>query len=87
MTDPTTSQQHTTLHITAGLFLTLIRVGPGQSLDGSPDMARSGVGEPVGGTLSSGLKNIPITQGSDWGHCPVEGAVFRMARQTGVPTI
>uniref|UniRef100_A0A8C7QV00 G-protein coupled receptors family 2 profile 2 domain-containing protein n=1 Tax=Oncorhynchus mykiss TaxID=8022 RepID=A0A8C7QV00_ONCMY len=31
----------------------------------------SGVGGPVGGTLSSGLKNIPMPQGSDWGHCPV----------------
>ena len=43
----------------------LSRVGPGQSLDGRPDSAGSGVGGPVGGTLSSGLKNIPIPQGSD----------------------
>ena len=32
------------------------RVGPGQSQDGRPDAAGSGVGGPVGGTLSSGLK-------------------------------
>ena len=54
-------QQHTTLHPTAGLPLKLSRFGPGQfgpgqSLDGRPDAARSGVGGPVGGTLSSGLK-------------------------------
>jgi hypothetical protein len=48
-------QQHTTLHTTAVLFLKLSRVGPGQSLDGRPDAAGSGVG-PVGGTLSYGLK-------------------------------
>ena len=35
------------------------------------DAAGSGVGGPVGGTLSSGLKNIPMPQGSDWGHCPL----------------
>ena len=66
-------QQHTTLHITAGLLLKLSRVGLGQFLDGRPDAAGSGVGWPVGGTLSSGLKkkNIPMPQGSDWGHCPV----------------
>ena len=64
-------QQHTTLHTTTGLLLKLSRVGPGQSLDGRPDAAGSGVGGPVGGTLSSGLKNIPMPQGSDWGHCPV----------------
>ena len=51
-------QQHTTLHTTAGLLLKLSRVGPGQSLDGRPDAAGSGVGGPVGGTLSSGLKII-----------------------------
>ena len=50
------SQQHTTLHTTAGLLLTLSRVGPGQFLVGRPDAAGSGVGGPVGGTLSSGLK-------------------------------
>ncbi|CDQ82847.1 unnamed protein product, partial [Oncorhynchus mykiss] len=49
-------QQHTTLHTTAGLLLKLSIVGPGQSLDGRPDAAGSGVGGPVGGTLSSGLK-------------------------------
>ena len=49
-------QQHTTLHTTAGLLLKLNRVGPGQSMDGRPDAAGSGVGGPVGGTLSSGLK-------------------------------
>ena len=43
----------------------------GWSLDGRPDAAGSGVGGPVGGTLSSGLKNIPMPQGSDWGHCSV----------------
>ena len=64
-------QQHTTLHPTAGLLLKLSRVGPGQSLDGRPDAAGSGVGGPVGGTLSSGLKNIPMPQASDWGHWPV----------------
>ena len=63
--------QHTTLHNTAGLLLKLSRVGPGQSLDGRPDAAAGGVGGPVGDTLSSGLKNIPISQGSDWGHYPV----------------
>ena len=64
--------QHTTLqHTTADLLLKLSRVGPGQSLDGRTDAAGSGVGGPVGGTLSSGLKNIPLPQGSDWGHCPV----------------
>ena len=70
-------QQHTT----AGLLLKLSRVGPGQFLDGRPDAAGSGVGGPVGITLSSGLeKNIPMSQGRDWGHCPVKGAVFRMGR-------
>ena len=73
-------QKHTTLHTTAGLLLKLSRVGPGQFLDGRSDAAGSGVGGPVGGTLSSGLKNIPMPQGSDWGHCPVLGAVFRMGR-------
>jgi hypothetical protein len=65
------SQQHTTLHTTAGLLLKLSRDGPGQSLEGRPNAAGSGVGGPVEGTLSSVLKNIPIPQGSDWGHCPV----------------
>ena len=68
---PFSSQQHTTLLTTAGLLLKLSRVGPGQSLDGRPEDAGSAVGGPVGGTLSSGLKNIPIPQVSDWGHCPV----------------
>ena len=55
------SQQHTTLHTTAGLLLKLRRVGPGQFLDGRPDAAGSGVGGPVEGSLSSGLeKNIPL---------------------------
>ena len=69
---PTSSlcQQHTTLHTTAGLLLKLSRVGSGQFLDGRPDAAGSGVGGPVGGTLSSGLK-IYMPQGSDWGHCTV----------------
>jgi hypothetical protein len=49
-------------------LLKLSRVGPGQSLDGRPDAAGRGVGGPVGGTLSIGLKNIPMPQGSDWGH-------------------
>ena len=67
---PINCQQHITLHTTAGLLLQLSRVGPGQSLDGRPDAAGSGVGGPVGGTLSSGLKkDIPMSQGSDWGHC------------------
>ena len=52
------SQQHTTLHHPAGLLLKLSRVGLGWSLDGRPDAAGSGVGGPVGGTLSSGLKKI-----------------------------
>ena len=56
-------QQHTTLHTTAGLLLKLSRVGPGQSLDGRPDAAGSGVGGPVGGTLSSGLKKYPNAPG------------------------
>jgi hypothetical protein len=47
------SQQHTTLHTTAGLFLKLSRLG-----DGRPDAAGSGVGGPVGGTLPSSLKRI-----------------------------
>ena len=42
---------------TAGLLLKLSRVGPGRSLDGRSYAARSGVGGPVGGTLSSGHKN------------------------------
>ena len=50
---------HTTLHTTAGLLLKLSRVGPGESLDGRPD----GVGGPVGGTLSSGLKKYPNAPG------------------------
>ena len=54
-----------------GLLLKLSRVGPGQSLDGRPDAVGSGGGGPGGGTLSSGLKNIPMPQGSDRGHCPV----------------
>ena len=49
-------------HITAGLLLKLSRVGPGQSLDGRPDAAGSGVGGTVGGTLSSGLRR---SQGSE----------------------
>ena len=54
-------------HTTAGLLLKLSKVGPGQFLDGRPDSAGSGVGGPVGGTLSSGQKNIiPMPQGSDW---------------------
>ena len=66
------SQLHTTLHPTAGLLLKLSGVGPGQFLDGRPDAAGSGVGGPVGGTPSSGLKtNIQMPQGSDWGHYPV----------------
>jgi hypothetical protein len=44
---------------TAGLLLKLSRVGPGQSLDETPDAAGSGVGGPVGCSLSSGLKNAP----------------------------
>ena len=60
-------QKHTTLHPTAVSRLKLGRVGPGWSLNGRPD----GVGGPVGVTLSSGLKSVPIPQGSDWGHCPV----------------
>ena len=67
---PAAYQQHTTLHTTAGLLLKLSRVGPGQFLDGRPDASGSGVGGPVGGTLS-GLKKYPMPQGSDWGHCPV----------------
>ena len=51
---------HTTLRTTSGLLLKLSRVGPGQSLDGRPDAAGSGVGGPVGGTLSSGLKKYVI---------------------------
>ena len=39
--------------------LKLSRVGPGRSLDGRPDAAGRGVGGPVGGTLSSGLKKYP----------------------------
>ena len=62
----TTCQQHTTLHTTDGLLLKQSRVGPGQFLDGRPDAAGSGVGGPVGDTLSSGLKkNIPMPLGSD----------------------
>ena len=57
--------QDTTLHPTAGLLLKLSRIGPGQFLDGRPDAAGSGVGGPVGSTLSSGLKKIPIPQGID----------------------
>ena len=56
--------------ITAGLLLKLNSVGPGQFLDGRPDAAGNGVRGPVGGTLSSGLKNIPMPQ----------GAIFRMGR-------
>ena len=41
---------------TAGLPPKLSRVGSGWSLDGRPDAAGSGVGGPVGGTLSSGKK-------------------------------
>jgi hypothetical protein len=74
-----TYQQHTSLHPTASLPLKLSRVGPGRSLDGRPD----GVGWPEGGSFSSGQikyynNNIPMLQGSDWGHCLVNGAVFRM---------
>ena len=57
------SQQHTTLHTTVGLLLKLSRVGPGQFLDGRPDATGSGVGGPVGGTLSSGLKTYPNAPG------------------------
>ena len=69
--DWTFNQQQTTLNTTAGMLLKLNRVGPGQFLDGRPDAAGSGVGGPVGGTLSSGLKKCPNAQGSGWGHCPV----------------
>ena len=56
----------------ASLLLKLSSIGSSQSLDGRPDAAGNGVGGPVGGTLSSGLKkNIPMPQGSDWGHFPV----------------
>ena len=49
-------QQQTILHPTAGLPLKLSRVGPGWSMDGRPDVAGSGFGGLVGGTLSSSLK-------------------------------
>jgi hypothetical protein len=52
------------------------------SLDGTPDDTEHGVGGP--GTLCSGLKNIPMPQGSDWGCCPVSGAVYQMGHSTGV---
>ena len=61
--DITTDTLNTTLHTTAGLLLKLSRVGLGQSLDGRPDAAGSGVGGPVGGTLSSGLKKYPNAPG------------------------
>jgi hypothetical protein len=51
-------QQHTTLHPTAGLLLKQSRVGPGHFRDGRPDGAGSGVGWPVGGTISSGPQKI-----------------------------
>ena len=54
---------HTTLHPTTGFPLNLSRVCPGWSLDGTPDAAGSGVGGPVGGTLSSGLKKEPNATG------------------------
>ena len=50
-------------HTTAGLLLKLSRVGPGQFLDGRPDAVGIGVGGPVGGTLSSGLKKYPNSPG------------------------
>ena len=37
---------------------TILQAGPCWFLDGRPDAAGSGVGGPVGGTLSSGLKKI-----------------------------
>jgi hypothetical protein len=55
--------QHTTLHPTTGLLLKVSGVGPGQSLDGRLDTAGSGVGGPVGGTFSSGLKKDPNVPG------------------------
>ena len=56
-------EQSPNLHTTAGLHLKLSRVDPVQFLDGRPDAAGSGVGGPVGGTLSSGLKKYPNTPG------------------------
>ena len=49
--------------INSYIILKLSRVGPGQFLDGRPDAAGSGVGGPVGGTLSSGLKKYPKAPG------------------------
>ena len=66
-----TSYSQRSMKLLLKLLLKLSRVGPGPSLDGRPDAAGMVVGGPVGGTLSSGLKNTPMPQGSDWGHCPV----------------
>jgi hypothetical protein len=63
--------QHITLFSTAGLLLKLSRVGPGWSLDGRPAAAGSGVGGPVGGTLSSGLKKCPMAVIGDIALCSV----------------
>ena len=65
------SQQHTTLHTTAGLLLKLSRVGSVQSGDERPDAAGSGVGGAVGGTLSSGLKKYPRAVIGDTALCRV----------------
>ena len=76
---------YTTLHTTADLLLKLSRVGPGQFLDGRSDDAESGVGGPVGGTLSSGLKNIPMPQGSELGTLPCVGCRLLDGTLNGCP--
>jgi hypothetical protein len=73
----------TTLHTTAGLLLS--RAGPGQFLDGRPDTAGSGVGGPVGGTLSSGLKKYPNTPGQWLGTLPCVGCRLSNGMLNGCP--
>ena len=64
-------QQHTTLRLKLSSF------GPSWSLDGRLDTAGSGVGRPVGGTLSSGLKKIS--------QCPRE-VIWDIALCSGTST-
>ena len=73
-------QAHTTLRPTAGLPLKLSRVG----LDGRPEAAGCGVGEPIGGTLASGLSRSQGSEG-DVSLCRVPS--FGMGRDMGVLTL
>ena len=63
----------------------LSRVGHGQSLAGRPDAAGGGVGRPVGGTLSSGLKKYPNAPGQWLRTLPCVGCRLSDGMLNGCP--